>query len=68
MLERRAETELGLGHVRLPHQTRRTPQVLAELVPRSGEWSPACFDSREEAASIARHRGSQQIEFVEVVK
>ena len=36
--------------------------------PSSGKWSPACFDSREEAASIARHEGSQQIEFVEVVK
>ena len=36
--------------------------------PALGKWSPACFDSREEAASIARHEGSQQIEFVEVVK
>ena len=36
--------------------------------PALEKWSPACFDSREEAASIARHKGSQQIEFVEVVK
>ena len=36
--------------------------------PALGRWSPACFDSREEAASIARHEVSQQIEFVEVVK
>ena len=36
--------------------------------PARGNWSPACFDSREEAASIAHHRDAQQIEFVEVVK
>ena len=36
--------------------------------PALGKWSPACFDSREEAASISRHEGSQQIEFVEVME
>ena len=43
-------------------------RVWRNWYPALGKWSPACFDSREEAASIARHEGSQQIEFVEVVK
>ena len=36
--------------------------------PALGRLSSAFYDSREEAASVARHEVSQQIEFVEVVK
>ena len=36
--------------------------------PALGRWSSSCYDSRERAASVARHESSQQIEFVEVVK
>ena len=43
-------------------------RVWRNWYPALGKWSPACFDSREEAASIARHRGAQQIEFVEVME
>ena len=48
-----------------PAEPRR---VWRNWYPALGKWSPACFDSREEAASLARHEGSQQIEFVEVVE
>lgn len=36
--------------------------------PALRKWSYDCYDSREEAASVARREVSQQIEFVEVVK
>lgn len=36
--------------------------------PALGKWSYDCYDSREEAASVAGHEVSQQIELVEVVK
>ena len=36
--------------------------------PALGRVSSDCYDSREEAASFARHDITEQIEFVEVVK
>lgn len=48
-----------------PAEPRR---VWRNWYPALGKWSYDCYDSREEAASVARNEVSQQIEFVEVVK
>ena len=48
-----------------PAEPRR---VWLNWYPALGRLSSAFYDSREEAASVARHEVSQQIEFVEVVK
>ena len=48
-----------------PAEPRR---IWLNLYPTAGCLSAVCYDSREEAASIARHRDAQQIEFVEVME
>lgn len=48
-----------------PAEPRR---VWLNWYPALGVLSCVSYDSREEAASVARHEVSQQVEFVEVVK
>ena len=48
-----------------PAEPRR---VWLNFYPTMGCRSSVCYDSREEAASFARHDITEQIEFVEVVK
>lgn len=47
-----------------PAEPRR---VWLNFYPTMGGRSSVCYDSREEAASLARHDITEQIEFVEVV-
>ena len=48
-----------------PAELRR---IWLNVYPTMGCRSSVCYDSREEAASFARHDITEQIEFVEVVK